>query len=362
MGLRVTQLKLRDFRSYDARDIYPSDTLTVLVGKNAVGKTNAVEALQMLTAGVSFRHATPTQQIREGAEVARIAALLEGDGRVVDVSCTIEPGKRSFERNGKKVHAADMPETLMSVLFNPDDLSLVKRGAAQRREELDSFGCQANRGYSKVLAAYQRSIEQRNRLLKEEAPDVAMLDAWDASVALGGATLALARMRLFERLASKVREIYRQISPDETIELRYVSTIGEGLLAHTRDEVADIYAARLAEGRADDLRRQTTLIGPHRDDVTFLVGGRDVRSFGSQGQQRSVVLALKMAEVVLSEEILGEQPLLLLDDVMSELDEDRRAAFVAFIQQGIQTVITTTNLGYFPDELLSRAKVVTIDG
>ena len=362
MGLCVSQLKLRDFRSYEARDISLSNTLTVLVGRNAVGKTNAVEALQMLTAGTSFRHPTPVQQIREGCERARIAAVLEGDGRVVDVACTIEPGRRSFERNGKRVHAQDMPETLMSVLFNPDDLSLVKRGASQRRDELDSFGCQANRGYSKVLAAYQRSIEQRNRLLKDDMPDLAMLDAWDASVALGGATLALARMRLFERLAERMRDIYQQISPGETLSIAYVSSIGEDLLSHTRDEVADIYAARLAEGRSDDLRRQTTLIGPHRDDVTFSIDGRDVRQYGSQGQQRSVVLALKMAEVVLSEEILGEQPLLLLDDVMSELDAERRAAFVAFIQQGIQTVITTTNLGYFPKELLDTAKVVTIDG
>ena len=362
MGLRVTQLKLRDFRSYEARDILLSNTLTVLVGRNAVGKTNAVEALQMLTAGTTFRHATPIQQIREGASRARIAAVLEGDGRVVDLACTIEPGRRGFERNGKRVHAADMPETLMSVLFNPDDLSLVKRGASQRRDELDDFGCQANRGYSKVLAAYQRSIEQRNRLLKEESPDLSLLDAWDASVALGGATLALARMRLFERLAEKMRDIYQRISPGETLDLSYVSTIGEGLLDHTRDEVTDIYAARLMESRADDLRRQTTLVGPHRDDVTFFIDGRDVRQYGSQGQQRSVVLALKMAEVVLSEEILGEQPLLLLDDVMSELDESRREAFVSFISQGIQTVITTTNLGYFPDELREQAKVVTIDG
>ena len=191
--------ELRDWRSFEERDI-AFGGMTVLHGRNAVGKTNTVEALQMLTAGQSFRKPKPSQQIREGAESAKVSARLEGDGRVVDVACVVEPTRRSFTRNGKRVHAGDMPESLMSVLFNPDDLSFVKRGASYRRDELDGFGRQANRGYAKVLATYQRSIEQRNRLLKKEWPDQALLAAWDASVALGGATLLQSRLRLFERL------------------------------------------------------------------------------------------------------------------------------------------------------------------
>ena len=128
------------------------------------------------------------------------------------------------------------------------------------------------------------------------------------------------------------------------------------------DELTARYLDRLAQGRQDDLRRQQTLVGPHRDDIRFTLNGRDARAFGSQGQQRSIVLAWKMAEVELSAEILGEQPLLLLDDVMSELDEQRRSAVVSFVQEGIQTVVTTTNLGYFPPELLEASKVVSFGG
>ena len=126
-----------------------------------------------------------------------------------------------------------------------------------------------------------------------------------------------------------------------------------------RDALTARFLERLGEGRAADLRRQQTLVGPHRDDLTFTLDGRDARTFGSQGQQRSIVLAWKMAEVELSAELLGDTPLLLLDDVMSELDERRRAAVVSFVQEGIQTVVTTTNLGYFPPELLAASKVVS---
>ena len=358
MGLQVTSLELRDWRSFGSRDI-AFGGMTVLHGRNAVGKTNTVEALQMLTAGQSFRKPKPMQQIRDGAESAKISARLEGDGRVIDLSCVIEPTRRSFVRNGKHIHAGDVPESLMSVLFNPDDLSFVKRGASYRRDELDGFGRQANRGYAKVLSAYQRAVEQRNRLLKEEWPDQALLSAWDASVALGGATLLQSRLRLFERLRAHMERIYLEISQGETLSCSYECSLGEGAGELTRDELADRFAARLLDLRKDELRRRQTLVGPQRDDVTFAIDGRDARAFGSQGQQRSIVLAWKMAEVELCEEVVGDKPLLLLDDVMSELDEVRRDAVTRFVQGGIQTVVTTTNLGYFPDELLDRAKVVS---
>ena len=246
----------------------------------------------------------------------------------------------------------------MSVLFTPDDLQLVKRSASFRRDELDDFGRQANRGFASVLATYTRSIEQRNRLLKEERPDLDLLDAWDASVALGGATLLHGRLRLFERLRAKVCEVYGELAAGEGLECRYLCSLGEEALGLSKDELRELFCERLASARPDDLRRQQTTVGPHRDDVAFLIEGRDARAYGSQGQQRSVVLALKMAEVLLSAEVVGNQPLLLLDDVMSELDERRREAVTRFARRGVQTVITTTNLGYFSPKLLDGAEVV----
>lgn len=358
MGLLLRSLSLRDFRSFEAADLSFGDAMTVLVGRNAVGKTNTVEALQVLTAGESFRRPSPTQLVREGAEVARASARLEGDGRVVDVSCTITPTRRAFRRNGKRCQARDLPSTLMSVLFCPDHLSLVKRGASHRRDELDGFGCQVSPGYHRILAAYLRSVEQRNRLLRDPDCDLSLLEAWDESIALGGASLLQARLRLFGRLAPVVVEVYKGVSGGERLDCSYRSTLGPEISSESRDELASLFSVRLREARETDLRRQQTTAGPHRDDVSFLVGGRDVRTFGSQGQQRSVVLALKMAEVLLAEQLLGSRPLLLLDDVMSELDAGRREKVVSFVQEGIQTVITTTNLGYFSSTLLKAAEVV----
>ena len=177
-------------------------------------------------------------------------------------------------------------------------------------------------------------------------------------MAVGGATLLQARVRLFGRLCEKILDVYGSIAGGEVLTCTYESTVCDDPLALSREELAECFLARLEEVRPDDLRRQQTTVGPHRDDVAFAIDGRDARSFGSQGQQRSIVLALKMAEVLVSEDVTGSRPLLLLDDVMSELDETRRQSVIEFAQSGIQTVVTTTNLGYFSDELLGRSKVV----
>ena len=358
MGLLATRIALRDWRSFADLCIELGEGLTVLCGPNATGKTNTVEALQLLTAGSSFRHPRTADLVREGAQAGRAALRLEGDGRVVDVACSVEGSRRRFERNDKPARPADLSSTLMSVLFCPDDLSFVKAGAKYRRDELDAFGMQASAGYRKVARTYARAVEQRNRLLKDPQPDLGLLDAWDASVALGGATLLHARLSMFCRLRRHVRSIYSQVGGNEVLECTYESSLGGGVEDLERDELRDLFLDRLAELRTDELARGVTLVGPQRDDVAFSIDGRDARSFGSQGQQRSVVLAWKMAEVAIAREVLGEQPLLLLDDVMSELDERRRAAMTRFVQGGIQTVVTTTNLAYFPPELLEDAKVV----
>lgn len=340
-----------------------SPGLNVLCGPNATGKTNTVEALQLLTAGASFRHPRTSELVREGAERAEARARLEGDGRVVDVACAAQAGRRrTFERNGKPCRPADLSATLMSVLFCPDDLSFVKRGARYRRDELDAFGAQASAGYRKVARSYARSVEQRNRLLKDPACDLSLLDAWDASVALGGATLLHARLAMFARLRRHLREVYARVGGGEELDCSYESSLGGGVEGLSRDELREMFLDRLEQSRAEELRRGVTLVGPHRDDVCFTIAGRDARTFGSQGQQRSVVLAWKMAEVAIAREVLSEQPLLLLDDVMSELDEHRRAAMTRFAQGGIQTVVTTTNLQYFPHELLESAEVIRFGG
>ncbi len=357
MSLVVKSVSFNGYRNLDGRVLEPAEGCTVLVGPNAVGKTNTVEALQYLTCGTSFRRPSPADLLAPNVDEARVCARLEGDGRVIDVEMDCTAQKRRFVRNGKPCRGIDLPGTLLSVLFCPDDLSFVKGSASRRRGELDGFGAQANVGYRKVLSTYTRSVEQRNRLLKDGCDEV-LLDAWDESVALGGATLLHHRLNLFARLSALVSQIYAEIVDGEALSCEYVSSVEGAAAGMGRDELAGLMSCQLRAGRADDVRRAQTLIGPHRDDLVFRIDGRDCRSFGSQGQQRTVALAWKMAEVRLCEDLLGTRPLLLLDDVMSELDESRRSCVTSFVEGGIQTIITTTNLGYFSKGALDSMKVV----
>ena len=358
------ELSVAHYRSFDRYRLALSDGVTVLAGPNAAGKTNLIEALQLLTSGSSFRHPTVAELVHDGAGPCRVELRLEGDGRVLDMGLSVEDGKRSFSRNGKRCPAAGVRGVLPSVLFCPDHLDMVKRGASVRRAALDDFGVQLSARYADLASAYGRCVTQRNALLKETWCCREMLGAWNESIARAGSSLLVHRLALLERLAGRVRDAYSQVAAGELAGVSYVSTLGD--LPHTqdRDELRGwAYERMLAtlDGRADEeMRRGMTLVGPHRDEIEFSVAGRSARSFASQGQQRTLVLAWKVAEVAVARDILGTAPLLLLDDVMSELDGERRAAFLQLIGDDIQTVITTTNLGYFTNDLLDRAKVVSM--
>ncbi|WP_028263597.1 DNA replication/repair protein RecF [Atopobium fossor] len=358
MSLLVQKLSLINFRNAQNKNLVLGEGTTILIGPNAAGKTNTIEALQLLTTGTSFRHARATELLFHKKEQGRASMRLEGDGRVVDVECNITTVKKTFKRNGKACRAQDLLGTLMSVLFCPDDLSIIKSSASHRRGALDYFGSQAHKGYDNVVRTYTRAIEQRNALLKNTFIDTSLLNAWDESIALGGATLLIHRINLFKQLVPLIQQAYTTISGGEILKCIYQSTISDNAAQLSRDQLQEMFYEKLQHNHSDDIRRQQTLLGPHRDDLSFTINGVDARTYGSQGQQRSIILAWKMAEVQLAQQLIGEKPLLLLDDVMSELDENRREAMLSFISQGIQTVITTTNASYFSADLLEQAKVI----
>lgn len=386
MAIFARTLTVRHYRSYASYTLELDPRVTVLVGRNAQGKTNLIEALQLLTSGTSFRKPAPSELVAEGESSCSLALRLEGDGRVVDLGCTVAGGKRAFSRNGKKCPAAGVRGVVPSVLFCPDDLDMVKRSASVRRAALDGFGVQLNEQYAQLLGTYERLVEQRNALLKERWCTREMLVAWNDALAQAGSSLMVHRLALLERLRARFVEAYAAIAPGEGADIAYEPTVLGGGGPEARRGGADGAEASARAGAPapadrpaqaawwrerflealdavfdDELRRGITLVGPHRDEIRFTVDGRDARAFASQGQQRSLVLAWKVAEVAVTRDILGHPPLLLLDDVMSELDAERREAFMRGIEGEVQTVITTTNLGYFSDAILSRARVVTIE-
>ncbi|VYU07036.1 DNA replication and repair protein RecF [Collinsella aerofaciens] len=364
MTMYARDLSVARYRSFDSYRLALSDGVTVLAGPNAAGKTNLIEALQLLTSGASFRHPTAAELVHGGAGSCKVELRLEGDGRVLDMGLSVEDGKRSFSRNGKRCAASGVRGVLPSVLFCPDHLDMVKRGAIERRTALDDFGVQLSARYADLASAYGRCVSQRNALLKETWCCREVLGAWNESLARAGSALLVHRLALLDRLSGHVCDAYGRVASGEPAGVSYVSTLGDLPRIENRDELRgwayEHMLSALDERADEEIRRGVTLVGPHRDEIEFSVAGRSARSFASQGQQRTLVLAWKVAEVAVARDILGTAPLLLLDDVMSELDAGRRGAFLQLIGDDIQTVITTTNLGYFTDDLLDRAKVVSM--
>ncbi len=364
MTMYARDLSVARYRSFDSYRLALSDGVTVLAGPNAAGKTNLIEALQLLTSGASFRHPTAAELVHGGAGSCKVELKLEGDGRVLDMGLSVEDGKRSFSRNGKRCAASGVRGVLPSVLFCPDHLDMVKRGAIERRTALDDFGVQLSARYADLASAYGRCVSQRNALLKETWCCREMLGAWNESLSRAGSALLVHRLALLDRLSGHVCDAYGRVASGEPAGVSYVSTLGDLPRIEDRAELRgwayEHMLSALDERADEEIRRGVTLVGPHRDEIEFSVAGRSARSFASQGQQRTLVLAWKVAEVAVARDILGTAPLLLLDDVMSELDAGRRGAFLQLIGDDIQTVITTTNLGYFTDDLLDRAKVVSM--
>ena len=362
--LTLTTLDLQNFRSYSQFHREGLGPLTIFIGNNAVGKTNLVEGIQLLTAASSFRHPTVAQMVKQGEERARLRGVIEGDGRRLDVELAIEGHSKKFSLNGNRKKAADFMGTLPSVVFTPDDLQLVKGSAGGRRRGLDALGSQLSRNHYLISKDYEKVIQHKNRLLKEGA-DPLLLESVNEMLVICGSQLVASRAALASRFFPLIQERYAEIADGEEATVTYVP-LGEespedtALSGLSRDELREALAKRLHDALPAELARGRSLVGPHADQIDFRVKGLLAGDFASQGQQRSLVLAYKLAEVAMVEEVLHVKPVLLLDDVMSELDDARRRAILNYINQDVQTFITTTHLEYFEPSLLDSADLIRL--
>jgi len=326
-----------------------------------VGKTNVIEALQLLTAAESFRRPQWGETVRWGAGETSAVLTAEGDGRLLEMSVTIgDAGKREYRVNGKiRRRIADIAGILPCVLFTPEDLRLVKDSAERRRSALDSLGVQLSPSYRSLKGEYERLVRQRNAQLRAPSLNTDVFATVTDQTILVGASFMAARMRLFDRINLKMSELYGTLSSGEALISRYLPS-WETTTVVSGGDLEDSLRSSANLRHDEEVARGTTLFGPHRDDLFFEINGRGARAFSSQGQQRTVALAWKLAEVSVVKDISGQAPLLLLDDVMSELDEERRHSLALSVGDAAQTVITTTNIGYFDEALIDRAKVVTL--
>lgn len=324
--MKIISISYRNFRNLNNGGILPVDGINVICGNNAQGKTNLLEAIWLFTGGHSFRGNKDSELINliKKDQPASLTAEFESGGRLQKAVLNIDRGKRSSIINGiEKKTGSALIGKVCAVIFSPEHLLLVKEGPQRRRNFIDGALCQIKPGYAKVLSKYNRSLIQRNTLLKDisKHPELwETMDIWNERLVLTGAQVIYERMKYVDSLSPRVTEIYSGISKNREIaQISYETLPGSSI-----EEISAAYREEIKKSEKTDLKLGFTSVGPHRDDLDILLNGISARSFGSQGQQRSAVLALKLAEADILEERIGEPPLILLDDVMSELDESRQ--------------------------------------
>lgn len=372
MSVVLNKLKLYNFRNHRSFTLIKPKKTVIIIGKNAAGKTNIIEAVQLISRITSFRNPKWQTVVTIGEDIACIQAEFSQNERVLDITMDIQKGKRSYSLNNKKKNKNTIIGLIPAVLFIPDDLSLVKNSSETRRNLIDGLGEQLSSTYRKITTDYQKIIKQRNNILKKQREQglcSLVQESWDESLIQVGALLFTHRVRLYKKLLEKTIFYYHELSQNEELTGVYIpsfSVLGtthtnSGLTELTKDAVEALLRRTLEELRLEEWGRAKSLVGPHRDEILFFIDGYEVRQYASQGQQRSIALALKLAELALIQEIGGNQALLLLDDVMSELDEKRRAALIKIIDGELQTFITATDLNYFDEELIKNAQIINLD-
>ena len=369
MGLKIQQIHYRNFRNYDNYELTDIGDVTVFVGPNAIGKTNLVEGIQLITAFNSFRSSKTEHLVRFGEDSSFIRAVLSDGVRKLDIDFTIHEGKRSFSLNGKRKQIKNLRGILPSVVFSPDDLNFIKGSQSIKRAEIDNLGSQLSANYSNVRHDYERILKQKNRYLKEDTTHT-FLESVNEVLTTIGSQFYVLRTRLVQELIPYIKTYYAELCVGkEEVSIAYIPSwlkyedpsLQELLDSQfSRDEVKEQLDTVIEREFSREHQRRLSLFGPHADQIVFLINGKDASHFASQGQQRSLVLSYKMAEVALLRDRLNQTPVLLLDDVMSELDEQRRTQLIKVISQDIQTFITSTNLSYFDDEFLSNAEIIEL--
>ncbi len=345
--MHLASLALHDFRSYSDITLSFVPGLNVLFGDNAQGKTNLLEAIYFLATGRSHRTVRDQELIREGRSSlqARAAVMRQTGELSLEVSLGHD-SRKQLKLNGipeRKI--SRLIGRLATVFFSPDDLNLLKGAPAGRRRFLDVELSQISETYLHYLMTYNRVLAQRNTLLKGDEVDASLLDVYDQQLLSAGTQLVARRAAAIERLAPLAADYHRMFAEGkETLRLAYQSQGAEAGQTPDAQEVTERLWSQMQQRRREEIRRQMTLVGPHRDDIGFWISERDARLYGSQGQQRTAVLALKLAELEFMAAELGENPILLLDDVASELDPNRRHYLLNAVQEGVQTFITCTDL------------------
>ena len=352
----IKSLDLLNFRNYESLHLELSEGTNIFYGDNAQGKTNILESLYMISTTKSHRGVKDRDLIRFGQEEAHIRTVLIKNDLDYQVDMHLKKSKsKGVAINRQKIRrASELIGLLHIVFFSPEDLSIVKDGPAQRRRFMDMELCQLDKSYLHDLSQYNKAVEQRNKLLKDvwQFPQLAdTLDVWDDQLVTYGSRIITRRKEFIEELAQIVGSIHEKLSGGRE---RLV-------ISYEPNSTAEELASDLRKSREKDKMTRNTNVGPHRDDFSFVGNDIDLRKFGSQGQQRTCALSLKLSEIELVTRLIGDRPVLMLDDVLSELDS-RRQNYLMNTIGGIQTMITCTGLDEFVNNRFEIDQLYHIEG
>lgn len=322
--MEINNITLKNFRNFDFLES-DFDDVNIIWGENAQGKTNLIEAIYLFTGGRSFRGTKDKDLIKFNCDKSEIKIDFDAEGRSQNARIEIESKRIAYLNEIKKKSPAELSKTIKAVIFSPVHLSMVKDGPKERRQFTDTALCQIKSSYRNLLKEYNRALLQRNTLLKDldKHPELGdMLSIWDSNLSQIGAKIIYQRIKYIDALFPYAENIYDGISSNrEKISLKYKGC--DDFLPDVEDIEKKLLSS-LEKTRASDIENRSTQCGPHRDDMEILINGKSARTYGSQGQQRSCVLAIKLAEAALLRDMTGVEPIALLDDVMSELDEKRQ--------------------------------------
>ena len=367
-------LHLRQFRNYQDQQVDFLAPKTILVGNNAQGKSNLLEAVELLATLRSHRMARDRDLVREGELVGQITATAERQTGLIDLSLTLRRnGRRTVALNTEALRRQlDFLGVLNVVQFSSLDLDLVRGGPEQRRSWIDTLLIQLEPVYAYILQQYNQVLRQRNAFLKRSQESgrgepagrsyhvESELAVWNTQLATTGSRVIRRRARAIDRLTPIAQAWHAGISGStEILQINYLPNVPVNE-PHHPDEVQQAFLEKIEQRAVAEHYQGTTLVGPHRDEVELTINQTPARLYGSQGQQRTLVLALKLAELKLIEEVVGEPPLLLLDDVLAELDPNRQNQLLDAIQDRFQTLITTTHLGSFDSQWLKASQILAV--
>jgi DNA replication and repair protein RecF len=368
----LKNLHLRSFRNYQDRQVMFTTQKTILVGNNAQGKSNLLEAIELLATLKSHRTSRDRELVLEDRDAGQIEATLQRAYGTAELGIIFrQQGRRTLILNHEPLRRQiDFLGVLNAVQFSSLDLDLVRGAPDARRNWLDGLLVQLEPVYAHILQQYERVLRQRNALLKkiralEESSESVkthtdQLRLWDEQLAAAGSRVTRRRARVLERLTPIAQAWHESISGrTEILDINYLPNV-----EWTEDEpekVQQAFLAKIEQRRTAEQHQGKSVVGPHRDEIEFTIDRTPARYYGSQGQQRTLVLALKLAELKLIEQVVGEPPILLLDDVLAELDLNRQNQLLEVIGDRFQTIITTTHIGSFNNQWINNSQILAID-